>query len=152
MPAVAAAPVTSRASFLAKPGPWVDLGLTLPVFLIYHFGVVFLHLRNGTDLLTGPLMQLAEGNRGIYLLITAAIGVVFAGVFALLGRGQAFRPMKFVQMAIEGVVYAVAMRMGASYVVGNVFWFGTVAVAVVGGVLLGLVVLPYLWVLWRDRP
>jgi hypothetical protein len=106
---------------LAKPGPWVDLGLTLPVFLIYHLGVAFLHLRNGTDLLTAPLMQLAEGNRGIYLLITAAIGVVFAAVFAVLGRGQTFRPMKFAQMAMEGIAYAVAMRIGASYVVGNLF-------------------------------
>lgn len=120
MAAVTAEPSTGG-SFLAKPGPWVDLGLTLPVFLVYHFGVVFLHLRNGTDLLTGPLMQLAEGNRGMYLLITAAIGVVFAGVFAALGRGQVFRPAKFAQIAIEGVVYAIAMRMGAAYVVGNIF-------------------------------
>ena len=119
--AVAKAKPRNGGGLLAKPGPWVDLGLTLPVFLLYHLGVVFLHLRNGTDLLTGPLMQLAEGNRGIYLLLTAAIGVVFAGVFAVLGRGQTFRPMKFVQMAIEGVIYAVAMRMGASYVVGNLF-------------------------------
>jgi len=108
-------------SFLAKPGPWVDLGLTLPVFLVYHFGVVFLHLRNGTDLLTGPLMDLAEGSRGVYLLITAGIGVVFAGVFAILGRGQVFRPAKFVQIALEGAVYAVAMMAGARYVVGNLF-------------------------------
>lgn len=122
MPAVIAAPNRSpRASFLAKPGPWVDLGLTLPVFLIYHFGVVFLHLRNGTDLLTGPLMQLAEGNRGMYLLITAAIGVVFAAVFAILGRGQVFRPTKLAQIALEGIVYAVVMRLGAAYVVGNIF-------------------------------
>lgn len=38
------------------------------------------------------------------------------------------------------------------YVLGNVFWFGTESVAVVGGVALGLLVLPYLWVLWQSRP
>ena len=37
------------------------------------------------------------------------------------------------------------------YIVGNIFWFGTLAVAVLGGVLLGMLVLPYLRVLWRDR-
>src|SRR5262249_55906422 len=73
------------------------------------------------DLVTAPLMQLAEGNRAIYLLITASIGVVFAGFFAALGRGQAFRPAKFVQVMIEGVVYAVAMRVAAGYVVGRLF-------------------------------
>jgi hypothetical protein len=55
------------------------------------------------------------------LLLTSCIGVVFAGVFALLGRGRAFEPSKFVQIAVEGIVYAVAMRIAASYVVGNLF-------------------------------
>jgi hypothetical protein len=27
----------------AKPGAWVDLGLTLPLFVVYHLGVVFFY-------------------------------------------------------------------------------------------------------------
>ena len=46
---------------------------------------------------------------------------MFAGVFAAIGRGQAFRPQKFVQIALEGVLYAFLMRMGAAYVVGRLF-------------------------------
>lgn len=38
------------------------------------------------------------------------------------------------------------------YVIGNVFWFGTDSVAVVGGIALGLLVVPYCWVLWQSRP
>jgi hypothetical protein len=38
------------------------------------------------------------------------------------------------------------------YVLGNVFWFGTDSIAVVGGVALGLLVLPYVWSLWQSRP
>ena len=38
------------------------------------------------------------------------------------------------------------------YVLGNVFWFGTGPVALVGGVLLGLLVVPYAWSLWQSRP
>lgn len=104
-----------------KPGAWVDLGLTLPIFVAYHAGVIFLHVQNATDPVTGPLLRVAEGNRAIYLLITASIGVVFAGVFGVVGRGQAFRPQKFVQIAMEGVLYAVLMRLGAAYVVGHIF-------------------------------
>lgn len=37
------------------------------------------------------------------------------------------------------------------YVLGNLFWFGTASVALVGGVALGLLVLPYSWSLWRSR-
>jgi membrane protease YdiL (CAAX protease family) len=104
-----------------KPGAWVDLGLTLPIFVAYHAGVIFLHVQNATDPVTGPLLRISEGNRAVYLLITASIGVVFAAVFGIIGRGQAFRPQKFVQIAVEGVLYAFLMRLGAAYVVGHLF-------------------------------
>jgi hypothetical protein len=102
-----------------RPGAWVDLGLTLPIFLVYQLSVVFLGVQNATDLVTGPLLSLSKGDKTTYLLATFAIGVVFAGVFAILGRGQAFRPRKFAQIAVEGVVYAFVMRLFASYVVGR---------------------------------
>ncbi len=104
-----------------RPGAWVDLGLTLPIFLIYQLSVVFLDVQNGTDIVTGKLLELSHGDRTVYLLATLAIGVVFAGAFALAGRGQAFQPRKFVQIAIEGVVYAVVMRLVASQIVGAMF-------------------------------
>lgn len=104
-----------------RAGAWVDLGLTLPIFLVYQVAVVFLGVQNGTDMVTGALLRISEGNRTTYLLATCAIGVIFAGAFALLGRGQAFRPSKFFQIAIEGVVYAVLMRLVAGYVVGSIF-------------------------------
>jgi Type II CAAX prenyl endopeptidase Rce1-like len=104
-----------------RPGAWVDLGLTLPIFLVYHLAVVFLGVQNATDMVTGTLLGLSRGERTTYLLATVAIGVVFAGTFALLGRGQAFHPRKFLQIAVEGIVYAVVMRIFASYVVGRVF-------------------------------
>ncbi|MBX3185944.1 MAG: CPBP family intramembrane metalloprotease [Labilithrix sp.] len=104
-----------------RPGAWVDLGLTLPIFLVYQLSVVFLGVQNATDMVTGALLRLSDGSRSTYLVATFAIGVIFAGAFALLGRGQAFRPRKFLQIAIEGVVYAVVMRVVAGYVVGSVF-------------------------------
>lgn len=99
----------------ARPGPWVDLALTLPVFLVYHFGVVFLNVRNATDWVTTNLLMVAEGSTPMYLLITAAIGVVFAGIFSWLGRGQAFRTGKFLQVLVEGTAYAVIMRLSGAW-------------------------------------
>jgi hypothetical protein len=106
---------------LSRPGAWVDLGLTLPVFLVYHLAVVFLGVQNATDMVTGTLLRLSEGDKTKYLLATLAIGVIFAGTFALLGRGQAFRPQKFVQILVEGAVYAFVMAFVANFVVGSIF-------------------------------
>jgi uncharacterized membrane protein len=35
---------------------------------------------------------------------------------------------------------------------GNLLWFGSGAVAVAGGVAMGLVTVPYFWSLWQSRP
>src|SRR5262245_51987287 len=110
---------TSRLS--DRPGAWVDLGLTLPIFLVYHLAVVFLGVRNATDVVTGALLALSAGDPSKYLLATLAIGVIFAGTFALLGRGQAFHPRKFLQIAIEGVVYAFVMALVGNVVVQRLF-------------------------------
>jgi hypothetical protein len=104
-----------------RAGAWVDLGLTLPIFLLYQIAVVFLGVQNATDMVTGTLLSAAHGDKSTYLLATFAIGVIFAGIFALLGRGQAFRPKKFLQIGIEGAVYAVVMRVVAASIVGNLF-------------------------------
>lgn len=37
------------------------------------------------------------------------------------------------------------------YVLGNVFWFGEASVALAAGIALGLLVVPYTWVLWQSR-
>jgi hypothetical protein len=104
-----------------KPGPWGELALTLPVFLTYQLGVVFLHVRNAADLVTAHLLELARGDRLIYFGLTAGIGVAMIAFFAVAGRGKALRLGKLLQIAVEGAVYAAAMGIGTSWVVGKMF-------------------------------
>lgn len=65
---------------------------------------------------------------------------------AVLPRDDPYRP------ADERVPALLLAWTWVGYVLGNVLWFGTVSVAVVGGVALGLLVVPYLWSLWQARP
>jgi hypothetical protein len=118
-------------------GARVDLALTLPVFITYHLGVVFLHIRNASDVVTGVLMQVTEGNKAMYLLLTLAIGVVFAAVLGWMGRGQPFRVAKFLQIGAEGILYAFAMRIIAASVVGRMF-AGKVTLSGFPGVIMSL--------------
>jgi hypothetical protein len=105
----------------AKPGPWGDLALTLPVFLAYQLGVVFLRVRNASDVVTSRLLELSHGDRWMYFGLTAAMGVAMIAVFAMLGRGQRLRARKLVQIVIEGAAYAFAMGAVTSWVVGKMF-------------------------------
>jgi hypothetical protein len=101
-------------------GPWTDLGLTLPIFVIYHLGVVQLEVRNAADLVTRELLLLSEFNQLVYWGLTLGITAVFVGGLVAAGRGQALRWQAFAWLAAESVVYAIAMRFAAGYVVGRI--------------------------------
>ncbi|HEX4449159.1 MAG TPA: CPBP family glutamic-type intramembrane protease [Polyangiaceae bacterium] len=105
----------------SKPGGWTELALTLPVFLVYQLGVVFLNVRNATDIVTMRLLDWANGDRMTYLELTSGIGLALMFVFAFLGRGQSFRASKIFQIALEGAAYAIAMGTTTSWVVGKMF-------------------------------
>src|SRR5271165_1732151 len=107
-------PRVSPQRFAAKPGALGDLALTLPVFLAYQVGVVFLDVRNASDLVTSRLLALSHGDRWTYFGLTGAIAAAMVAVFGVMGRGQAFRLRKLVQIAVEGAAYAVAMGVGTS--------------------------------------
>ena len=105
----------------AKPGGWTELALTLPIFLVYQLGVVFLNVRNATDIVTVRMLEFANGDRMTYLELTSGVGLAMMFVFAFLGRRQSFRPSKILQIALEGAAYAIAMGTATSWVVGKMF-------------------------------
>jgi hypothetical protein len=105
----------------AKPGALGELALTLPVFLVYQVGVVFLRVRNAADVVTAQLLAAAHGDRTTYLEITLGAGALLFLVFAVLGRGQVLRGRKLLQIVIVGAAYATAMGSATSWVVGRIF-------------------------------
>lgn len=90
---------------------WTDLGLTLPIFVLYHLGVVFLPVRNAADPVTSELKALANHSLPMYASLTVAIGAAFVLVLAMLGRGKVLALHRFVLVGLEGVVCALAMRV-----------------------------------------
>jgi hypothetical protein len=102
-------------------GPWADLGLTLPIFVAYHLGVIFLPVRNAADVVTRELVALSKDSIVAYSGLTLAIGAVYVGTLIVLGRGRSLRWERFALVAGEGVLYAVAMRLLAAWVVGRLF-------------------------------
>jgi len=90
---------------------WTDLGLTLPVFVLYHLGVVFLPVRNAADPVTSELRALANHSLPLYASLTVAIGAAFVLVLAMLGRGKVLALHRFVLVGLEGVACALVMRL-----------------------------------------
>ncbi len=101
-------------------GPWTDLGLTLPIFLVYHLGVVTLEVRNAADMVTRELLLLVEFNQVMYWALTLGVTAGFVGLLVAAGRGKALRWQAFAGLIVESIVYAIAMRFAAGYVVGKI--------------------------------
>lgn len=61
--------------------PLTSLVLTMPVFLVYHLGILLTDLRNGADLVTGLMVQLLDRSLLGYVALTlaVAVGIVLAG-------------------------------------------------------------------------
>lgn len=116
-----------EAGLLAPSSAWTDLGLTLPIFVLYHLGVVFLPVRNAADVVTQELAALAHYDRWSYAGLTLGLGTFFVSGLIVLGRGQVLRWQSFAWLALEGVLYAVAMRLVAGAVVGRLFLANGVA-------------------------
>jgi hypothetical protein len=106
----------------AKSSAWTDLGLTLPIFVVYHLGVMFLPVRNAAYVVTQELVALAHHDRISYAALTVGLGALFVAALLMLGRGdKLLRWQSFAWLALEGVVYAVGMRLVAAAVVGELF-------------------------------
>jgi hypothetical protein len=103
----------------AKSDAWTDLGLTLPIFLLYHLGVVFLPVRNAADPVTSELASLAAHSLPAYAGLTILIGLAFVVVLAATGKKRALEKKRFALIALEGTLYAILMRAAGSYVVGS---------------------------------
>jgi len=102
-----------------KSDAWTDLALTLPLFLVYHLGVVFLNVRNAADPVTQELRALANQSLALYAGLTLAVGAGMVAVLVTLGRGHAFDKKRFAFVALEGALYAILMRFAGAYAVGS---------------------------------
>ena len=134
-----AAPVANDDAEIAqKSDAWTDLGLTLPVFIAYHLGVVFLPVRNAADLVTSELRGLAKHSLPMYATLTLALGALFVIALSTLGQKKALAPSRFIFIALEGTLYAVLMRAASSYVVGSLRLAGAGGDGAFGSVVMAL--------------
>jgi hypothetical protein len=94
-----------------RQDPLTSLVLTVPVFLLYHLGILFIDLRNGVDLFTELTLELLERSLAGYIVLTVLIA---AGLFAAgwyLRRKGHIRPARLAPVLGESVLLALLMMV-----------------------------------------
>jgi membrane protease YdiL (CAAX protease family) len=87
-----------------------SLLLVFPLFLIYQIGVLFtLPMLNGADFVTVLLFRAFGLSLRGYLVVLAAILVVFGGAVVALRQRQPFNPRVFLPVLLESTVWALTM-------------------------------------------
>jgi membrane protease YdiL (CAAX protease family) len=115
-----------------RPDPLTSVVLTIPVFLLYHLGILLLDKRNGVDWVSGLAFSLLDASVLAYVAVTLALsGALLAAVWLLRRRGHV-RPVALMPIVVESSVWALLMLATVGWATQQV----TAGLAA-GGVALG---------------
>jgi len=115
-------PATPKPRLLTPYDPLTSLVLIVPVFLVYHLGILGLNIRNGTDLVSGLFMELLDRSLAGYVGVTlfVAVGLVVAGV-VLRRRDKEVRPLAFGPILLESTILAFLMMFLVNWTMNKLF-------------------------------
>ncbi len=107
---------------LERRGPLTSLVLTIPVFLVYHLGILLIDLRNGVDLITGLTFQLLEQSVAAYIGVTLGLSALLVGALVFLrSKHDRFNPRELLPVLGESAVLAVGMLLIVGWATGAIF-------------------------------
>jgi len=95
--------------------PLTSLVFTMPVFLVYHLGLLATDLRNGVDLVTGLMSRLLDASLFGYiaLVLSFAVGLFF--VARHLRKSHSVHPRELLPILGESVVWALLLAFSVGW-------------------------------------
>lgn len=101
--------------------PLTSLVLTIPVFLIYHLGILFTDGGNGADLVTPAVAELLHRSRLGYIALTLVLTLVLFAVGTRLRRAHQIDRAALVTVVSESAIWAGLMMIVVGGIVARIF-------------------------------
>jgi membrane protease YdiL (CAAX protease family) len=116
------APPTGWRRLAVPYDPLTSLVLTMPVFLVYHLGLLVTDLRNGADLVTGLMVQVLDRSLLGYVALTLsiAVGVALAGRYLRKRDHHTLEPKTLVPVIGESAVWSVVMLVSVGWLTSQI--------------------------------
>ncbi|HJL14930.1 MAG TPA: CPBP family intramembrane glutamic endopeptidase [Sandaracinaceae bacterium LLY-WYZ-13_1] len=101
--------------------PLTSLLLTIPIFLLYHLGILLVSMRNGVDLVSGLTFELLERSLPAYVAVTIGYAVAIAVAVWWLRRKGRIRPAEWLPVLGESALLAVVMSFSVGWATARLF-------------------------------
>ncbi len=111
----------------AKADPLTSLALVVPVFLVYHYGILAIDLRNGVDLVSQATFALLERSLLAYVAVTLGFAGGLVGAMYLLRRRGTVKPVALVPVLVESTVLALGLRLSVGWAAARLTWIPPLA-------------------------
>lgn len=98
-----------------RPDGLTGLVLTVPVFLVYHLGLLLIEYRNGVDLVTGLALRLLESSVLAYVAVTLLMAAALTAAAARQQRLNRVRPVALAPVLLESTAWAVLMLVSVGW-------------------------------------
>jgi hypothetical protein len=95
--------------------PLTSLVLTIPVFLVYHLGILFIDRRNGVDLVSGLTLSLLDYSVIAYVAVTLGVAAALVAAFWWFRGRSHLRPKALLAVLAESTVLAVVMLFSVGW-------------------------------------
>lgn len=101
--------------------PLTGLLLTVPVFLVYHLGIVAIDLRNGVDLVSRLTFELLDRSLLAYVGVTLGYALAIGVAVYVLRRRGSIKPAELLPVLVESVLLAVVMFFTVGWATHQIF-------------------------------
>ncbi len=121
LPTRAPRPSKIRAWLRKGHDPLAGLYLTIPVFLLYHIGILFTTTRNGADFVSNATLRLLHSSQLAYVAVTVGFALGLIVVVQILRRTSRFKVSEWLPMMGESLVFAIVVPFVAAWVTHKLF-------------------------------
>ena len=92
-----------------RPDPLTSLVLTIPVYLVYHLGILFVDMRNGVDLVSNLTLELLHASVSGYIAVTLGVAAGLMVAVWFMRRHGKVKPAALMPVLIESTLWALVM-------------------------------------------
>jgi hypothetical protein len=103
-----------------RPDPLTSIALTIPVFLIYHLGILVVRSRSGVDLISNAVFGLLNASTPVYVIATLTMSLVLAVVVWIEERRGASTSVPLSRVLLEGGAFALVVLAGFGWATSRV--------------------------------